>query len=207
MSLAAIALVIYGVFVLLAFVWRGWLQYRRTGDHGYRGFTGAVGSAEWLGGFLLAFGAVASFLAPVLELWAPGGGPSLPFPASVRACGVAVMLLGVALTLHAQVTMGASWRVGVDPSEATELVTAGPFALVRNPIFTAMLTALLGLVLAVPTFTACMGLLAALVGIEMHVRIVEEPYLLRVHGERYRAYAARAGRFVPGIGRLAHPPQ
>jgi protein-S-isoprenylcysteine O-methyltransferase Ste14 len=34
------------------------------------------------------------------------------------------------------------------------------------------------------------------------VRGAEEPYLLRVHGDAYRCYAARAGRFVPGIGRL-----
>ena len=32
--------------------------------------------------------------------------------------------------------------------------------------------------------------------------LVEEPYLLAMHGAAYAAYAARAGRFVPGIGRL-----
>ena len=42
------------------------------------------------------------------------------------------------------------------------------------------------------------------VGLELHVRRVEEPYLLRTHGDAYRTYAASAGRFVPGIGRLAH---
>jgi protein-S-isoprenylcysteine O-methyltransferase Ste14 len=36
-------------------------------------------------------------------------------------------------------SMGASWRIGVDPSERTDLVTGGAFALVRNPIFSAML--------------------------------------------------------------------
>jgi protein-S-isoprenylcysteine O-methyltransferase Ste14 len=34
------------------------------------------------------------------------------------------------------------------------------------------------------------------------VRLVEEPYLERVHGEAYRAYAERTGRFVPRIGRV-----
>jgi len=40
-------------------------------------------------------------------------------------------------------------------------------------------------------------------GLELHVRHVEEPYLLQTHGDAYRAYAASAGRFVPGVGRLA----
>lgn len=36
--------------------------------------------------------------------------------------------------------------------------------------------------------------------IEVQVRLVEEPYLLRVHGEAYRDYVATVGRFVPGVG-------
>ncbi|WP_263493634.1 hypothetical protein [Streptomyces sp. PSKA30] len=32
--------------------------------------------------------------------------------------------------------------------------------------------------------------------------MVEEPYLQAAHGAAYLAYAARAGRFVPGVGRL-----
>jgi protein-S-isoprenylcysteine O-methyltransferase Ste14 len=34
------------------------------------------------------------------------------------------------------------------------------------------------------------------------VRFVGEPYLARAHGEDYRAYAGRVGRFLPGVGRL-----
>jgi protein-S-isoprenylcysteine O-methyltransferase Ste14 len=37
----------------------------------------------------------------------------------------------------------------------------------------------------------------------LQVRAVEEPYLLSVHGDAYATYAARVGRFVPGVGRLA----
>jgi protein-S-isoprenylcysteine O-methyltransferase Ste14 len=45
-------------------------------------------------------------------------------------------------------------------------------------------------------------LVAFLAGLEIQVRLVEEPYLIRVHGDAYRTYAARTGRFVPGVGRL-----
>jgi protein-S-isoprenylcysteine O-methyltransferase Ste14 len=45
-------------------------------------------------------------------------------------------------------------------------------------------------------------LIAVAASVQVQVRLVEEPYLLRVHGDAYRAYAARTGRFVPGVGRL-----
>jgi hypothetical protein len=50
--------------------------------------------------------------------------------------------------------MGTSLQIGVDPTERTQLVTTGPFALVRNPIFAAMLPTALGLTLLVPSWIA-----------------------------------------------------
>jgi protein-S-isoprenylcysteine O-methyltransferase Ste14 len=41
---------------------------------------------------------------------------------------------------------------------------------------------------------------ALLVGLELQVRYVEEPYLLGIHGDAYVRYTAHAGRFVPGVG-------
>jgi protein-S-isoprenylcysteine O-methyltransferase Ste14 len=98
--------------------------------------------------------------------------------------------------------MGASWRIGVDASEKTALVSAGVFGRVRNPIYSGMLLALVGLLLVVPNVVSLLALLATALGLEVHVRKVEEPYLLRVHGEGYRRYAGRVGRFVPGVGLL-----
>jgi protein-S-isoprenylcysteine O-methyltransferase Ste14 len=37
--------------------------------------------------------------------------------------------------------------------------------------------------------------------LELQTRLVEEPYLAAVQGERYAAYAAEVGRFVPSVGR------
>jgi protein-S-isoprenylcysteine O-methyltransferase Ste14 len=125
-------------------------------------------------------------------------------PAALQATGLGVALAGLAATLAAQTGMGASWRIGVDPTERTELVTSGPlFGAVRNPIFTAMVTAQAGIVLVVPTWVSAAALAALVAAVELQVRSAEEPHLLRVHGAAYVDYAARTGRFVPGIGRLA----
>ena len=51
-----------------------------------------------------------------------------------------------------------------------------------------------------------MGLAAvacAVTSLELQTRVVEEPHLLRTHGDEYASYAARVGRFVPGVGRLS----
>lgn len=89
------------------------------------------------------------------------------------------------------------------PTESTALVTGGPFQVVRNPIYAAMIPTCLGFVLLVPNALAIAAWLALVVGLELHVRRVEEPYLQRVHGRAYAEYAARVGRFLPGMGRLA----
>jgi protein-S-isoprenylcysteine O-methyltransferase Ste14 len=201
--MAPAALALYVVFALLSFGWRTWLQFQRTGDHGFRGLSGPLLSAAGVGGFLLSAGGIAALLAPLADLFGGGRIAVAPLPASIRAAGLALMPFGIVLTLIAQMEMGASWRIGVDPSEKTELVTTGLFAWVRNPIYTAMLTTLVGLVLAVPNVLAAVAYFVAFVGLELHVRKVEEPYLLRLHPERFREYARRVGRFVPRVGRIA----
>jgi protein-S-isoprenylcysteine O-methyltransferase Ste14 len=44
--------------------------------------------------------------------------------------------------------------------------------------------------------------LVVVVAVQLQVRLVEEPYLRRLHGETYADYAQRVGRFFPGVGRL-----
>jgi protein-S-isoprenylcysteine O-methyltransferase Ste14 len=200
-SLDSMALVFLGLYVLLAFGWRSWAQYRRTGSTGFRGLSGRPGSLEWFGGALLVAGMIALVLAPVASIagWLPG----LAIPGAAWPGGVLVVG-GTLFTLAAQWTMGTSWRIGVDPSERTALVTSGLFGRVRNPIFTGMIAASAGFALWVPNLAALLGVVATVAGLEIQVRLVEEPYLARVHGAAYRAYAARAGRFVPWLGRGLH---
>jgi len=59
-----------------------------------------------------------------------------------------------------------------------------------------------GLALLVPNATGLAALLVLVAGIELQVRLVEEPYLLRSHGAAYADWASRTGRFLPGVGRL-----
>jgi protein-S-isoprenylcysteine O-methyltransferase Ste14 len=113
-----------------------------------------------------------------------------------------IALVGIGATLAAQLSMGDSWRIGIDDHERTELVTGGAFTLARNPIFAAMTITAVGLAAMVTNVIGVGGVVALIVALELHVRGVEEPYLRRVHGTAYDRYAAQVGRFLPGVGRL-----
>lgn len=193
--LASVALGTLGLYGVVAIVGRSLLQWRRTGSTGWRGIHGRPGSAAWWAGVMMGLAIVGLVLAPVLTLVAP--------PATVGwlrvGLGAGSFVAGFALTAIAQLAMGDAWRIGVQEGEHTELETHGPFAWCRNPIFTGMLLAALGMAIWVPL--AAPALLALGLGLELQVRVVEEPHLMRIHGARYEAYAARTGRFWPGLGR------
>jgi protein-S-isoprenylcysteine O-methyltransferase Ste14 len=195
-----VALVLYVVALVVIFGLRSWVQRRRTGSTGFRGFSGTPADAGWWGGVLFVAAIVLGLAGLILAV--TGVVVAEP-PLAVQVCGLLLALVGFAATLMGQIGMGPSWRVGVDPAERTTLVTTGVFAAVRNPVFTAMVAAQAGVVLIVPTWVTGLSLLALVVAVELQVRSVEEPYLRAMHGSVYEAYASRVGRFVPGIGKTA----
>ena len=197
-----IALGLYVLYMALAFGLRTWLQLRRTGSSGFKGISGRPGSLEWIAGLLFVVAIAVGVAAPVLDVADVIDPLDALDSGGVRATGVAVFLVGLVGTFYAQVAMGESWRIGVDERERTALVTSGPFEVVRNPIFAGMLPASLGLALLVPNAVAIAGLGVLWVALEIQVRLVEEPYLLKAHGKSYADYARRVGRFVPLLGRL-----
>jgi protein-S-isoprenylcysteine O-methyltransferase Ste14 len=200
--MAVIALALFVVFGVLGFGWRSWEQRRRTGSTGFKGVSGRLGSAEWFAGVGFVAALVAAVVAPVLQMLDVVSPVGVLHASWIQTAGVAIAVIGIAATVYAQLDMGDSWRIGVDPSETTTLVRSGVFGLVRNPIFTAMITFGFGIALVTPNLVAIAGFVLLVATIELQVRIVEEPYLQAVHGDAYRDYLANVGRFVPGVGRV-----
>lgn len=201
MTRAWVALGLEVAFFAVAFGWRSWVQWRRTGSTGFVRPRRGTPLADRAGaaGFVLAL--VLLVAAPFVAL--AGAGDLVVLDGSAwGVAGAVVGSAGVVLTVAAQLAMSDSWRIGVDRTERTELVTAGPFRSVRNPIFTAMVLATVGLVLLVPNAVALAALVVLVASLQVQVRLVEEPYLRRTHGEAYVGYCRRAGRFLPGVGTL-----
>jgi protein-S-isoprenylcysteine O-methyltransferase Ste14 len=194
----ALLLVLLLLYLLLGFGLRTYLHRRRTGSTGVRGISGPPLSAGWLGGVLFVIALAGLVAAPVLA--GTGVDPARAHAGWLDAAGAVALAAGTLLLHWSQQAMGASWRIGVDAAERTALVTAGPFRLVRNPIFSALIVSAAGFAALLPSLTALASVALLVVAIELQVRAVEEPYLLRTHAG-YRDYAARVGRFVPGLGR------
>ncbi|UMG94907.1 isoprenylcysteine carboxylmethyltransferase family protein [Nocardioides sp. TF02-7] len=199
MGMEVAALGLLALYVLVGFGIRTVVQVRRTGDSGFRGLSGSPGTAEWWAGILFAAALLTAVLGPGAGLLGLEAVGPLADP-RVAVLGIGLTLLGIVGTFLTQLSMGDNWRVGVDEDEHTALVTHGPFALVRNPIFTAMIVTGAGIALIVPNVIALLGWIVLVVAIELQVRVVEEPYLLRHHGDDYRGYLASVGRFLPAVG-------
>jgi protein-S-isoprenylcysteine O-methyltransferase Ste14 len=199
---ASVALAIYLVGGALTFAWPLWWQRRRTGSTGFRGISGRLGPAEWFGGVGFPLSLIIAFTAPVLQLAGVVG----PLPSlratGIQVAGIPIALAGIIGTTCAQMAMGKSWRIGVDDSETTALVRTGVFGLIRNPIYVGMFMFGLGTMLITPNAVAIFAYALAVVVIQLQVRLVEEPYLQKVHGASYREYASTVGRFVPHVGRI-----
>ncbi len=196
---ASLSIAFYVTWLATAFGIRTYLHLRRTGDTGWRGISEQAGSAQWWGGVLFVVALVIGFVAPVAELrglnrmieWSPN-----------TIMGICLALAGIGATLGAQSSMRDSWRIGVDANELTTLRTDGAFSIVRNPIFSAMLTTAAGLALMTPNVIAVGGLACLLAAVQLQVRVVEEPYLRNVHRAAFTSYERAVGRFTPWTGRL-----
>src|SRR4051794_34468645 len=200
--MAKLAAAMLVVFFGLASLVRIAIQLRRTGETGLIGLRRDAGLFDWLSGILFVGGMAMAVVSLSLVLWddlEPIDALDLD---GLHGIGIALAAAGGLAVFGAQLGMGASWRIGVSDDQGTDLVTGGWFSIVRNPIYAAMIVGWTGFGLMVPTWLAFGAVMVIVVALELQVRVSEEPYLLRTHGNEYRRYAERVGRFVPGVGRF-----
>lgn len=189
-------------FGVVTFFGRIAIQIRRTGETGLIGLRPGAGLVDWVSGILF-IGGMAMAVTSVVLVRQDSLEPLDALDVGVlHAIGIALATAGGLAVFGAQLGMGESWRIGVSDDQGTDLVTGGWFSFCRNPIYTAMIVGWTGFALIVPTWLGFAAVPVVALGLELQVRAVEEPYLIRTHGGTYRAYASRVGRFVPGIGRL-----
>ena len=123
-------------------------------------------------------------------LWAPN-------PAMFIA-SAAVSVLGLAIALWARNALGANWSYQVTLKQGHELVTNGPYATIRHPIYTAVLLLFLGIMLLIPSICAIIGLGLMIWSCWVKLR-QEEVLMLQQFPDSYPASMARTKRLVPGL--------
>ena len=122
------------------------------------------------------------------------------FPRSVAVTLVAVFVAeaGIAFAIWARVVLGRNWSDRVSLKHGHQLVEVGPYAFVRHPIYTGLLTAFVGMALL-------QGTLAALVAVSLFTLVfvsklrLEERFLASEFGSAYDDYRARVKALIPFV--------
>jgi protein-S-isoprenylcysteine O-methyltransferase Ste14 len=109
--------------------------------------------------------------------------------------GAAAVVLSFSAVRH----LGRQFRVHAGLYEDHELVTSGPYAIVRHPIYTSLL-AMLGCTLLVltPWQCAAIALVLFIAGTEIRVH-TEDGLLASRFGERFFEYRKRVRAYVPFV--------
>ena len=117
----------------------------------------------------------------------------------VRAIGAGICALGVGLALWARIHLGKNWGMPMSTKENAELVTTGPYAVVRHPIYTGILLAMLGSTLGESLFWLLPLVLFGAYFVYSARR--EEKLMLALFPEQYPPYVQRTSMLLPRIFR------
>jgi protein-S-isoprenylcysteine O-methyltransferase Ste14 len=116
---------------------------------------------------------------------------------NVLALGVVLTALGIGLAILARVHLGSNWGLPGSQRQQHELVTSGPYALVRHPIYSGLLLALLGSAIALATLWLLLLAIDAVYVIPS--ALIEERMMARQFPTAYPAYRARTKMFIPSV--------
>ena len=130
-------------------------------------------------------------------------GPIVPMPSwmewVVAALQVAIGALSVLLSASAVRTLGKQWTYVARTIEGHELITQGPYRLVRNPIYLAMFGMMAAFGLSLTVWPALLGaILIFLIGTFVRIRS-EEKLLRATFGTQFEDYERRVPAFLPGL--------
>jgi protein-S-isoprenylcysteine O-methyltransferase Ste14 len=124
------------------------------------------------------------------------GPPSNPMADRVMIGGGVILLIaGLALAFSGIATFRRSKTSIVPNRDASRLVIAGPYRFTRNPMYSGLTIAYLGLSILLSTAWAVLLLPLVLLMMYRFVIAREERYLTAAFGDQYREYQARVGRW------------
>jgi protein-S-isoprenylcysteine O-methyltransferase Ste14 len=136
------------------------------------------------------------FFVPYVVIAAPLG-PELDVPQPLRWLGCALTVLGVGFAIWAIATLGRHYDLELEIHRDHELVRAGPYRVVRHPIYTGLALHFIGTCLATGNLLLIVGTVLVTFP-AFYLRAKTEEALLRERfGEQYETYAREVGMLVP----------
>jgi protein-S-isoprenylcysteine O-methyltransferase Ste14 len=113
------------------------------------------------------------------------------------AIGLVLFALGLGFAISARLHIGRNWGTPMSQKDEPELVTSGPYRLVRHPIYSGILTAGVGTAVALSWLWLVP---VALAGVYfLYSAIVEERYLAGRFPDSYPTYKHSTKMLVPFV--------
>jgi protein-S-isoprenylcysteine O-methyltransferase Ste14 len=122
----------------------------------------------------------------------------VPWTEALFVIGASLLVAGLSFAVWARVHLGQYWSGNVTLKPGHRLIRSGPYALVRHPIYTGILLAMLGTALALDQFRGVLALVIATQAFVRKLRI-EEHWLTEELGSEYVQYRREVKALVPGI--------
>jgi protein-S-isoprenylcysteine O-methyltransferase Ste14 len=115
----------------------------------------------------------------------------------LEVLGTILLLAGLGLAVWARIHLGRNWGMPMTQKEEPELVTSGPYRLVRHPIYSGLLLALVGTALATDLFL--LVVVVAMGAYFIYSARVEERLMTASFPSTYPTYRAQSKMLIPFV--------
>ena len=115
----------------------------------------------------------------------------------LQVIGVILLVAGLGLAVWARIYLGRNWGMPMTEKDEPELVTSGPYRLVRHPIYSGVLLAMLGTALATDLYW--LVALVVISGYFLYSATVEERLMASSFPVTYASYKAKTKMLIPFV--------
>ena len=122
----------------------------------------------------------------------------LPNGVSIAWAGLGLVIAGAAIAVWARTMLGGNWSATVALKQDHEFVRRGPYALVRHPIYSGFLLAIIGTALALGEVRGLVAFAVAFIGWAVK-SATEERFLVDQFDGAYIRYRAEVRRLIPFV--------
>ena len=151
-----------------------------------------------IGGVLIAWRGQPLAGALSLRLW--------PRSATPYWIGLALLVAGLGFAVWARVHLGRNWSGTVTVKQDHELIRTGPYGYVRHPIYTGLITGLIGTAICAGTLRAALGV--AIISTALWIKSrTEERFMRETFPGQYQNYCGEVPALIPFTGSRRSAPR
>ena len=122
----------------------------------------------------------------------------LPPAPAIQWLGTAMVAAGLAFMAWARVHLGGNWSGWVALKQSHELIRSGPYGVVRHPIYSGLLLAILGTAIAFGRLRDVLAFVLMAVAVWRKAGL-EESYLMGIFPDSYARYRSEVPGLFPSI--------